>query len=113
MGIIKKRDLILAAILLLPAAFLYLYGGRRDSAARAQVTSGGQVIAELDLNQDQELDVTGPQGGRNHLIIKDGRIWCSEADCPDKLCVQQGEKSLDGDTIVCLPNQMAVTILRH
>ena len=98
MGIIKKRDLILAAILLLAAAFLYLYGGRRDSAARAQVTSGGQVIAEL---------------GRNHLIIKDGRIWCSEADCPDKLCVQQGEKSLDGDTIVCLPNQMAVTILRH
>lgn len=113
MGIIKKRDLILAAILLLAAAFLYLYGGRRDSAARAQVTSGGQVIAELDLNQDQELDVTGPQGGRNHLIIKDGRIWCSEADCPDKLCVQQGEQSLDGDTIVCLPNQMAVTILRH
>ena len=35
MGIIKKRDLILAAILLLAAAFLYLYGGRRDSAARA------------------------------------------------------------------------------
>ncbi len=111
MEILKKRDLILAAVLLLAAVFLLLYNSRRPAAVRAQVTSGSQVVAELDLSKNQELDVDGPNGGHNHLIIGDGKIRCSEADCPDKLCIQQGEKNLEGDTIVCLPNQMAVTIL--
>ena len=103
--------LILAALILCAAAAILLYNRGRAPAAAAQITSGSRIVAQLDLSQDQELDVEGPQGGRNHLIIKDGEIWCSQADCPDKLCVKQGKKSLDGDTIVCLPNQMAVTIL--
>ena len=111
MNMIKKRDLILAALILLAAAAILLYNKGRAPAAAAQITSGSRIVAQLHLSRDQELDVESPQGGHNHLTIRDGEIWCSQADCPDKLCVKQGKKSLDGDTIVCLPNQMAVTIL--
>ena len=43
-------------------------------------------------------------------VTVDGQVWCSEASCPDKLCVKQGKKHLNTDTIVCLPNKMVVTI---
>ena len=47
----------------------------------------------------------------NHLVVKEGQIWCDQASCPDKVCVHQGKQSLEGGTIVCLPNRMIVQIL--
>ena len=76
----------------------------------AQITVDGKVVETLDLSRDTELTVTGANKGTNHLIVRDGEIWCSEASCPDKVCVHQGKKHLSSDTIVCLPNKMIVTI---
>ena len=112
MNILQKRDVILAAAILLlaAAAFGISHYTRRAPAAIAQVSLDGTVVKTLDLSKDTEITVTSPNGGTNHLIVKDGEIWCSEASCPDKVCVHQGKKHLNSDTIVCLPNQMIVTI---
>ena len=48
--------------------------------------------------------------GTNHLIIKGGEVWVSEATCPDKICVHQGKIHMDGEIIVCLPNKMTAQI---
>ena len=77
---------------------------------RKLITVDGKVVGTLDLSRDTELTVTGANKGTNHLIVRDGEIWCSEASCPDKVCVHQGKKHLSSDTIVCLPNKMIVTI---
>ncbi|MFR3753623.1 MAG: NusG domain II-containing protein [Enterocloster sp.] len=67
---------------------------------------GKPWLKSLDLSKDTETHGHQPLGGgTNHLIVKDGEIWCSEASCPDKVCVHQGKKHLSSDTIVCLPNQ--------
>ena len=49
--------------------------------------------------------------GHNKVIIGDGVVWMEEADCPDKLCVNQGRISKAGQTIICLPNRIMVTII--
>ena len=107
-----KRDLILAAAILLIAAALFgfKYISHKKPAVTAQITVDGKVVETLDLSRDTELTVTGANKGTNHLIVRDGEIWCSEASCPDKVCVHQGKKHLSSDTIVCLPNKMIVTI---
>ena len=112
MKILGKRDMILAAAILLIAAavFGFNYVSHRTPAATAQISVDVKVVEILDLSKDTELTVTSPGGGTNHLIVKDGEIWCSEASCPDKVCVHQGKKHLSSDTIVCLPNKMVVTI---
>ena len=33
-----------------------------------------------------------------------------EADCPDLLCVHQKAISKEGESIICLPNKVVVTI---
>lgn len=107
-----KRDLILAAAILLiaTALFGFNYISHKKPAVTAQITVDGKVVETLDLSRDTELTVTGANKGTNHLIVRDGEIWCSEASCPDKVCVHQGKKHLSSDTIVCLPNKMIVTI---
>ena len=107
-----RRDLILAAAILLIAAALFgfNYISHKKPAVTAQITVDGKVVETLDLSRDTELTVTGANKGTNHLIVRDGEIWCSEASCPDKVCVHQGKKHLSSDTIVCLPNKMIVTI---
>lgn len=114
MKLLGKRDMILAAAILLIAAAVFGFNyiiHRAPAAAVARITVDQTVVETLDLSKDTELTVTGPDGGANHLIVRDGEIWCSEATCPDKVCVRQGRKRLGNDTIVCLPNKMIVTII--
>jgi hypothetical protein len=108
----KKRDLLLIMILLGAACILLIFSklSGRPPAAKALVFVDGIQVHELSLRQDQELTVTGPDGGTNHLVIQNGEIWCSQASCPDQLCVRQGKKKYNTDTIVCLPNRMNITI---
>lgn len=110
---LKRQDLILAAVLLLLAAVLGggYYLTHRTPAVRAEVTVDGKLVETLDLSRDQEVTIQGARGGTNHLVVKDGEIWCSEATCPDRVCIHQGKQSLDGSLIVCLPNLMIVQII--
>ena len=46
----------------------------------------------------------------NLLIIEDGYAYIKEASCPDGLCVHQGKINKSGEMIVCLPNEVVVTV---
>ena len=34
----------------------------------------------------------------------------TDADCPDKYCIQMGKATHTGDTIVCLPHKLVIEI---
>ena len=108
----KRQDMILIAVILAAAVLLFL-GTKimhKSPAEVIEISVDGKVIETLDLAKDQELTIDGVSGGTNHLIIKDGEAWVSEATCPDRLCVHQGKIHLDGEIIVCLPNKMTAQI---
>lgn len=111
-GKIRRNDFLLFLFILILAAGWMIFSRFQSTPGLiAQVSVDGQVVETLPLNQDGEFDIAGINGGSNHLIIESGQIWCSQATCPDHLCVQQGKKSMSGETIVCLPNRMSVTVL--
>ena len=113
----KKRllhpgDLILFFALLIIAGGLLLYSRLfQDPGLTAQISVDGSIVKNLPLDQDGEFPVENGQGGFNLLTVRDGQIWCSQASCPDHLCMKQGKKQMSTETIVCLPNRMVVTIL--
>ena len=43
------------------------------------------------------------------LLLKTIRHM-EEATCPDKLCIKQKTISKDNESIICLPNKVAVTV---
>ena len=104
----RRTDLIVIGSLLLLALALYLLIG----ATRRQ---GGEVVVRVDgvVTERHALSADGTyplNGGSNVLVIADGQAWLSDANCPDLLCVKQGKVRYTGQTIVCLPNRLTVTV---
>ena len=104
-----RADIILIAALLAAAAiaWAFLRLGRQDGAA-AIVTVNGEMRAELPLGKDTSVIIEGE--GRNTVTVRGGAVCVESADCPDGLCVRQGWAKYEGETIVCLPNGLVVTV---
>lgn len=97
------RVLVLAGIIYL------VFLGSAEDGGKAVITVDGQVVQELPLDEDTTYQVDTPEG-YNIVEIKDGWADVIEADCRDGLCADQKRIHKTGETIVCLPHKMVVTI---
>lgn len=105
---IKKRDVILIASILVIAIVLFVAMElTRQEGAFVLVRVDGQEVGRYALSEDGTYALNG---GTNVLRIEDGTAYMTEADCPDKLCVHQGRISKSGQVITCLPNKLTVTV---
>ena len=105
-----KNDilLILALLLLAGAAWAVLRLTRRSGGA-AVVTVDGVAVATLPLGEDGRFPIdTGT--GCNTVEVSGGRVRVADADCPDRLCVRSGWAQYTGESIVCLPHKLVVTV---
>lgn len=110
----NKKDLLFIAAILLAAglAFLFFRPQPSESLSRAEISVDGKTAMELDLSEDQVLTVDGAGGGYNRIQVRDGAVSVLEASCPDKVCVHTGTVRYPGETIVCLPNRMIITVIQ-
>ena len=106
----RKNDLILAAIVIVLAALLW-FGVRltQREGAYVVVTVDGELFGQYPLDTNTEVRI-GDEDKYNLLVIKDGEAQFVKASCPDKLCVNQGKISFDGQSIICLPNKAVAEI---
>ena len=104
---------MLAAVLLVLgfASLAFLRSGQKDGAY-VRVTADGTVYGTYALAEDRTVDVETPYG-RNVLRIEGGRVWVSEADCPNRDCVEKGAISQTNQIILCLPHKLSVTIVNE
>ena len=109
--IMNRRDLFLAAavLILAAAAYLVLKLTAGEAGNYARITVDGEVYGTYSLLEEQTISVS-TDAGENVLCIADGEIWMEEADCPDGLCINQGKISGSNETIVCLPHKLVVSI---
>ena len=65
------------------------------------------------LSDDTVVDIrTGENESQlNRLIIKDGKAYIETATCPDGICVNHRPIFRDGESIVCLPNKVVVSVI--
>lgn len=106
-----KNDIILIlALLLLALAAWGLLRLTRHTGGEAVVTVDGALAATLPLSIEARLPVGESWGFCNVVEVSGGRVRVVEADCPDRLCVRQGWIRYDGESIVCLPHRLVVTV---
>ncbi|MGI6007813.1 MAG: NusG domain II-containing protein [Ruminococcus sp.] len=100
----KKKEIILAAAILLAALMLWaiLQLIQRPAGSVLRITVGNELYGEYDLNQDQIIEI----GDTNVCEIKNGAVRMIQADCPDHLCMDSDAITREGGTIVCLPNRV-------
>ena len=104
----RRTDLLLIGLLLLLALVLYLViGATQEEGGVVVVRVNGVETERHALSQNGVYPLNG---GSNILVIADGQAWLSEANCPDLLCVRQGRIRYAGQSIICLPNRLTVTV---
>ncbi|MEG1847507.1 MAG: NusG domain II-containing protein [Lachnospiraceae bacterium] len=108
----KKSDGIIIAVIIGIACIVFL-GMRidRQPGDSVIVSMDGEVIAEYPLDRPLDIVLQSNQNrGHNHLVIADGEAKITAADCPDELCVQQKSISLLGESLICLPHKLVITV---
>ena len=107
---IKKRyDLILIASLLsLSLICLVLMLIFREEGRSVRVEIDGRVVGVYSLEREGEYTLNG---GTNILVIEEGAAYIAEASCPDKTCVRRGKIRHVGESAVCLPSRVSVTVV--
>ena len=105
-----RNDFLLAAALLLLGGALALFlWFTRQAGGTVSVQIDGKVVMELPLSEDARV-VLGGGGHTNTLVIAGGTARVVEASCPDRICVRQGAVQYAGESIVCLPHKLVVTV---
>ena len=105
----KTWAILLAALLVICLGLSFLLSGG-EPAARAEISSNGEVVQIVDLRIDQEFTVAAPDGGSNTITVRDGKIAVTYADCPDGYCVDRSFCN-SGTQIVCLPHKLVIRFL--
>ena len=107
---LKNDILLLLAVLVLAGVLWGVLALTRRQGGTALVTVDGETVAELPLARDAVLPLTLEDGGTNTVVVESGRVCVREANCPDLVCVRGGWIRYAGETLVCLPHRLVVTV---
>ena len=70
----------------------------------------GKEKYTYNLSEDIKTEILTEGNKQNTLVIKDGKAFIESADCPDKICVSHRAISNAGETIVCLPHKVVISV---
>ena len=99
--------IVVSAILIISLSVLIIFNLTRTPGATVYVEINGETVAEYSI---YENGVYPLNGGTNVLVIENGSAYLNYSDCPDHTCERTGKIRYVGETIVCLPNRVSITI---
>ena len=99
--------LVISLDILTLVTSIFIYKKQTSNKIYVEVSINGEITNKYSIDENIEIMLkTG-----NVLVIKDGNVCISNADCPDGLCVKQGTISKVNESIICLPNKLGVRIV--
>ena len=102
LDIIVILSLVVMSLLVLLAITLF-----RKEGDVAVVEVDGVRVGEYSLLINGEFSLNN---GTNVLVIENGTAYLNYSECPDHTCERTGKIRFVGQTIVCLPNKLTITI---
>ena len=104
---------LIGALLVVAVAGMLVIQSVREEGAQVVITWNGEVEGTYPLDQDETFVFEGENGGRNVVVIENGMVFVSEANCPDQICVKHKPLNQTADPIVCLPNSLVVKVITN
>ena len=106
--VLNDIKLIVIFLLVIAAAALCLFLLRTEGNT-VTVLLEGEVFGEYPLDVDQRIEVRVGDAF-NVIVIENGEVRVSEASCPDGICSAHRPIHFNGQSIICLPNDVVVEI---
>ena len=75
----------------------------------ALISVSGVVVGQMPVDKDS---TSRDHGALGPFVVecKNGEVRMLSSTCPDSLCVKQGAIRTAGQSIICLPNQVTITL---
>jgi hypothetical protein len=113
--LMKKNDMILIGIVLIVSLIalgtIKWFQSQNDAAQEVLVKHNGVIIKSFKLTEKTNEEFLYDEDGEiNRIVIKDGVVSISEANCRDQICVKTQAITQNGGIIVCLPHKVTVEI---
>lgn len=112
----KRADVIIIATLLVLAiggfAASKLLFNHKYANKYIEISIKGKLYQKVlvrDNNFKKTIKIKTDLG-TNIVEIENGGVKMLDADCRDKICIEEGFKSQTGQTIVCLPHKFVIEI---
>lgn len=102
----KLDVIIIGSLITVAAALLLVFSLASKPGSYVEITVDGELYGVYSLSEDREIDINGA----NLLIIEGGKAYMKEASCPNHTCISRGAVSKSGQSIICLPNKVVVTV---
>lgn len=99
--------IVISAILFLSLVLLLIVTLSKEKGATVVVEIDGTTVATYLLDENGEYSLNG---GTNILVIEDGKAYLNYSNCPDHTCEKTGKIQYVGQSIICLPNKITITI---
>lgn len=101
---------ILSVLLIAALLFLcFLRGAASDPSENRLVILTPTETLTYPLSADRTVTVSS--GNITLTVeIRDGRARVSDSDCPDKICQRTGWISRKGETVICAPAAVRLTV---
>lgn len=111
----KRNDwFLILGILVIAACFWlirsFVIGGGLGGSVNVRI--GGELVGTYSLYEDRTEKFEYRDGSYNVMVIANGKVSVIEADCPDKHCINKGEIYLENETIICLPHELVIKIIK-
>lgn len=103
--------LVMLSVLLIAALLLFgsFRGTGNDSSDLRLVIRTQSEVLSYPLSSDRTIPVAS--GGYTLTVeIRNGRARVSDSDCPDKICQRTGWISRKGETVICAPAAVRLTV---
>lgn len=104
----KADKILVCLVLFIGVAFFFLRSTAKSSYA--EVYFKKEKILTINLYTDRKTYTVDGTLGKIILEVEHGKIRVLEEESPKHICSRQGWVSKVGDTIICLPNEITVTL---
>ena len=112
----RRNDIILAAaIFIIAVAGLLFFNATKENGSYVVVKIDGVEKYSYSITENVTKEIITGENSEytNTLVIKDGKVSVSTANCPDRICVGHREISFVGETIVCLPHKVVIEVQKE
>ncbi len=108
--VLTWADRLVLYVVVGAALVLLLTPSRAGEESVVRVTGDGGFERVLGLTVDDTLTVAGPLGD-TVIEVRGGEARVVSSPCPQKLCVKMGSAGEPGESAVCVPNRVVVTVV--
>ena len=108
---IKPLDLLLIGAILLSGCLLVLLMHRRPAGDTVRIYVENTLYDELSLSDALPVDYcVFTERGSLYLAFSEDGVSVTASDCPDDVCVRTGKIARTGESIVCAPLGVCITV---